>query len=68
MRFLTMLTAGLLGAVPGALLMTIGWVVTDGGGDGMIPFGMGGVLLIFVGFIFGAVFGWRRSGQQPSRT
>jgi len=32
------------------------------GGDGMIPFGMGGVLLALVGLIVGAVLGWTRDG------
>jgi len=57
MRFLNMVSGTLLGAVPGMLLMSVGQLVT-GGGDGMILFGLGGVLLIFVGLIGGAVLGW----------
>ncbi len=57
MRFLNMVSGALLGVVPGLLVMAIGQVLTDGG-DGMILFGMGGVLLTLAGLIVGAVLGW----------
>ena len=59
MRFLNMLSGALLGAVPGLLLMAVGYILTDGG-DGMIPFGLGGVALILVGIVVGAGEGWTR--------
>lgn len=58
MRFLATLIGGLLGVLPGLLLIGFGLVVT-GGGDGMIPYGMGGAALILVGVIAGGVVGWR---------
>ena len=61
MRFLNMLFGGLLGAVPGVLLIAIGQIVTDGG-EVMLEIGFGGVLLSVVGLIVGLVLGWKRSG------
>lgn len=58
MRLLTALTGGLLGVMPGLLLIALGTAIT-GGGDGMIPFGLGGLALIAVGVVAGAVLGWR---------
>lgn len=49
----------LTGMLPGLFLLALGQWVT-GGGDGMIGFGMVGVLLIVVGASFGGVVGWRR--------
>lgn len=62
MRLLTALTGGLLGALPGLLLYTAGVWITDGG-DGMIPFGLGGLALIAVGVVAGLVLGWRTHGR-----
>jgi len=58
MRLLATLVGGLLGVLPGLLHIAFGQLAT-GGGDGMIGFGVGGVSLMAVGFIAGAVVGWR---------
>ena len=50
MRFPNMMFGGLLGAVPGVLLIAIGQIVTDGG-EVMLEIGMGGVLLTLAGLI-----------------
>ena len=65
MRFLNMLFGGLLGAVPGVLLMAIGQIVTNGG-EVMLEIGFGGVLLSVVGLTVGAVLGWQKSGWLNS--
>jgi hypothetical protein len=54
MRFLNMLFGGLVGAVPG-------WVISGLGGENLNVV-LGGLLLVPIGFIVGAVVGWRRSG------
>jgi len=65
MRFVATLIGGLVGALPGLLLIALGQLVT-GGGDGMIGFGMGGVALMAVGFFGGMVWGWRNHGWFSS--
>lgn len=52
------LAGALIGAMPGLVLWAIGLIVT-GGGDGMIPFGMGGVTLTLIGLIGGFAWGSR---------
>jgi len=65
MRFLAALIGGLVGVLPGLLLIALGQMLTDGG-DGMIPFGMGGVALSVLGAIAGVVVGWRNHGWFTS--
>ena len=60
MRFLNMLFGGLLGAVPGVLLISVGQIVTNGG-EWMLIVGFWGVLLSVVGLIVGAALGSQRS-------
>lgn len=66
MRFLSTLFAALLGTVPGVLLMAIGQIVT-GGGEVMLTIGLGGVALTFIGFVVGAIIGWKRPGWLTGR-
>ena len=66
MRFLNMLFGGLLGAVPGVLLMAIGQIVTNDG-EVMLEIGFGGVLLSVVGLTVGAGLGWQKSGWLSSQ-
>lgn len=65
MRFFATLIGGLLGVIPGLILIVLGQLLT-GGGDGMIPFGMGGTALVAVGAIAGVVVGWRNQGWFSS--
>lgn len=58
MHVFATLVGGLLGVLPGLLLVVLGQSVTSGG-DGMIGYGMGGVALMVVGVVAGAVWGWR---------
>lgn len=59
MRFLAVLLGIVLGAIPGVGVIALGQLLT-GGGDGMIPFGLGGIMLGIGGMIIGGVWGWRR--------
>lgn len=65
MRFLSTLIGGLIGVLPGLLLIALGLGLT-GGGDGMIPYGIGGIAVVLVGMIVGGVAGWRSPGWLAS--
>lgn len=65
MLVLATVVGGLVGVLPGLLLIALGQLVT-GGGDGMIGFGMGGVGLIVIGAVGGALRGWRNQAWFSS--
>jgi len=65
MRFFATLIGGLVGVIPGLLVIVLGQLLT-GGGDGMIPFGIGGAALVAVGAIAGVVVGWRNQSWFSS--
>lgn len=66
MRLLTALTFGLLGVLPGLVVLATGAMITNGG-DGMVEFGLAGLALIAIGAVFGLVVGWRRHDRYADR-
>ena len=66
MRLISTLTGGLLGALPGLVLYATGAWITDGG-DGMIPFGLGGLALVAIGGVIGLFRGWKMHHRFAGR-